>query len=96
MRTVTFYEFRFNNDAIVQYLFEPAPLSIIPTSRYSSSVVNSKAEWKRKLCVIVNRMLGGVRLGKPRVSMIKAPLIDNSYAGELLGHADVAWEKCFL
>lgn len=91
---VAFYEFILdNNDAIIQYLFEPVPLLVIPTS---PGVVSSNAEWEKRLRATVNGMLGGVPLREPRVSITEAPFVGNQYAGEYLDFVNVAWQKCFL
>ena len=94
VRSVTFV--LDDNDAVVQYLFEPAPFSIIPTNQFGPSVMSSNTEWEKKLRAIVNEMLGGVPLGEPMVSIVEAPFIGNQYAGKDLGFVDVSWQKCFL
>jgi hypothetical protein len=39
----------------------------------------------------------GVPLGEPIASVIRAPFIDNQYAGEYLDFdIHVSWQKCFL
>jgi hypothetical protein len=89
-------EFIFGNkDAIVQYLFKPAPLSIVPTSQFGHNAI-SNAEWGKKLRTIVHGMLIGVPLREVVVSNIEAPFVGNRYAGEYLDYIGVSWRQCLL
>jgi hypothetical protein len=93
LRSVAFYEFILRNgDTVVQYLFKPASLLIIPTG--PSAVSN--AEWEKRLRAAVDGMFVGVPLGEPMVSIIGAPFAGNQYAGEYLDFLQVSWQVCFL
>jgi hypothetical protein len=59
--------------------------------------VSSTIEWENELRAIVGGMLVGVPLGELRASVIRAPFIENQYAGEYLDfEIHVSWQKCFL
>jgi len=78
------------NNTVVQYLFT---LSGPPIPH----VVSSTAEWENELRATIGGMLVGAPLGEPRASVIRAPFINDQYAGGYLDFdIHVSWQKCFL
>jgi len=53
-------------------------------------------DWEEKLHATISKMLKGLPLGEPRVTMIKAPFICNEYAGGLLDLVRASLQQCFL
>lgn len=78
-----------NDSKTIQYLFQP-------TDQPFPSVASSNTSWEKKIRAMLCGQLVDVPLGKPVVSIIGAPFLNNQYAGDYLDFLEVSWQKSFV